>query len=115
MSRLRANWMFDPPDSIPTARTIAAAASRSSWYAWSDSVICGATVTESPVCTPIGSRFSIEQTITTLSFLSRITSSSNSSQPRIDSSTSTWLTGDSRSPVSTWRRSSSLVSAKPPP
>ena len=28
-----------------------------------ESVICGATVTESPVCTPIGSRFSIEQTI----------------------------------------------------
>ena len=93
----------------------AAAASRSSWYAGSDSVICGATVTESPVWTPIGSRFSIEQTITTLSFLSRITSSSNSSQPRIDSSTSTWPTGDSRSPASTWRRSSGSVSAKPPP
>jgi carbamoyl-phosphate synthase large subunit len=32
-----------------------------------DSVICGATVTESPVWTPIGSMFSIEHTITTLS------------------------------------------------
>src|SRR5581483_3565365 len=54
--------MFEPPHSTPTARTIAAAASRSSWNASSESVICGATVTESPVCTPIGSRFSIEQT-----------------------------------------------------
>ena len=37
------------------------------WYSRSVSVIAGATVIESPVCTPIGSRFSIEQTITTLS------------------------------------------------
>ena len=34
------------------------------WYSRSVSVIAGATVMESPVCTPIGSRFSIEQTIT---------------------------------------------------
>ena len=33
MSRSRANWMFAPPVSTPTARTIAAAESRSSWYA----------------------------------------------------------------------------------
>ena len=45
------------------------------------SVCCGATVTESPVWTPIGSMFSIEQTITTLSLWSRMTSSSNSPQP----------------------------------
>ena len=37
------------------------------WYSRSVSVIAGATVTESPVCTPIGSMFSIEQTTTTLS------------------------------------------------
>ena len=65
--------------------------------------------------TPIGSRFSIEQTITTLSARSRTTSSSNSSQPRSDSSTSTWWIGDSARPRSTWRRSSSAVAAKPPP
>ena len=65
--------------------------------------------------TPIGSRFSIEQTTTTLSRVSRITSSSNSSQPRTDSSTSTCPIGDSRSPISTCRRSSSAVDAKPPP
>ena len=55
--------------------------SRMSWYSRSVSVIAGATVTESPVCTPIGSKFSIEHTTTTLSRLSRISSSSNSFQP----------------------------------
>ena len=107
--------MFEPPVSTPTARTTAIAAFRSSWYASSGSVICGATVTESPVCTPIGSRFSIEQTITTLSAWSRTTSSSNSSQPRTDSSTSTCEIGDSESPRATCRCSCSCVSAKPPP
>jgi hypothetical protein len=53
------------------------------------SVIAGATVIESPVCTPIGSKFSIEQTMTTLSAQSRITSSSNSFQPSSERSMST--------------------------
>ena len=57
------------------------AASRICWYSTSDSVCAGATVMESPVCTPIGSTFSIEQMITQLSALSRITSSSYSFQP----------------------------------
>ena len=43
-------------------------------------------VTLSPVCTPIGSRFSIEQMTTKLSFASRMTSSSYSFQPSTDSS-----------------------------
>ncbi len=60
---------------------IAIAASRMIWYSLSVSVCAGATVIESPVCTPIGSKFSIEQTMTTLSLPSRITSSSNSFQP----------------------------------
>ena len=59
----------------------------SAWYSRSVSVICGATVIESPVCTPIGSTFSIEQITTALSAPSRMTSSSNSFQPAIDSST----------------------------
>ena len=46
----------------------------------------GATVMLSPVCTPIGSTFSIEQMTTKLSATSRITSSSNSFQPITDSS-----------------------------
>ena len=63
----------------------AKAASRICWYSTSESVWAGATVIESPVCTPIGSRFSIEQMITQLSARSRITSSSYSFQPAIDS------------------------------
>ena len=78
-----ANWMLQPPVSTPTARMIAMAVSRIRWYSRSVSVMAGATVTESPVCTPIGSMFSIEQTTTTLSAWSRISSSSNSFQPRI--------------------------------
>ncbi len=85
--------MLQPPVSTPTARSTAIAMSRIFWYSRSVSVIAGATVTESPVCTPIGSTFSIEQTTTTLSWRSRISSSSYSFQPRIDSSSSTSVTG----------------------
>src|ERR1039457_1343751 len=88
-----ANWMLQPPVSTPTARAVAIATSRICWYSRSVRVIAGATVTESPVCTPIGSMFSIEQTTTTLSWRSRISSSSNSFQPMIDSSRSTSVTG----------------------
>jgi len=59
-----ANWMFEPPVSTPTSRMTANAASRIIWYSLSVSVCCGATVIESPVCTPSGSMFSIEQTTT---------------------------------------------------
>ena len=64
-----------------------------SWYSTSLSVWAGATVIESPVCTPIGSRFSIEQMITQLSARSRITSSSYSFHPAIDRSMRISLTG----------------------
>ena len=97
-SGLTANWMFEPPVSTPISRMMATAASRISWYSLSVSVWAGATVIESPVCTPIGSKFSIEQMMTTLSARSRITSSSNSFQPMTDSSTSTLPTGDSARP-----------------
>ncbi len=76
---------------------------------------CGATVTESPVCTPIGSTFSIEHTITTLSLRSRITSSSNSPQPTTDSSISTCPIGDAAIPWLTTRSKASSSPAKPPP
>ena len=62
------------------------AASRIRWYSLSLSVRIGATVMLSPVWTPIGSTFSIEQMTTKLSATSRITSSSNSFQPITDSS-----------------------------
>ena len=76
-----ANWILQPPVSTPTSRRIAMPRSRITWYSRSVSVIAGATVTESPVCTPIGSMFSIEHTTTTLSLPSRINSSSYSFQP----------------------------------
>ena len=86
---LIANWMLQPPVSTPTSRSTAMPRSRIRWYSRSVSVIAGATVTESPVCTPIGSKFSMEHTTTTLSWPSRISSSSNSFQPEMDSSIST--------------------------
>ena len=93
-----ANWMFDPPVSTPTSRMIFCAPLRSCWYSLSVSVCAGATVMESPVCTPMGSKFSMEQMTTTLSARSRITSSSNSFQPSTDSSMSTSCTGERSSP-----------------
>ena len=88
-----ANWILDPPVSTPISRMISIDASRMIWYSLSVSVCAGATVIESPVCMPIGSKFSIEHIMTTLSLLSRITSSSYSFHPRTDSSISTWLVG----------------------
>ena len=80
-----ANWTLEPPVSTPISRITAIEALRMIWYSLSVSVCAGATVMESPVWTPIGSTFSIEQTMTQLSRLSRITSISNSFQPRSDS------------------------------
>jgi hypothetical protein len=90
--------MLEPPVSTPISRMMASAASRMRWYSLSVSVWAGATVTESPVWTPMGSTFSMEQMTTTLSARSRITSSSNSFQPMTDSSTSTVPTGELCSP-----------------
>ena len=56
------------------------------------------TVIESPVCTPIWSRVSIEQTMMQLSALSRTTSLSYSFQPSSDSSISSSLVGDASRP-----------------
>ena len=86
--------MLHPPVSTPTSRSTAMPMSRSRWYSRSVSVRAGATVTESPVCTPTGSTFSIEQTTTTLSCLSRMSSSSYSFHPRIDSSSRTSVVGE---------------------
>ena len=92
-----ANWMLLPPVSTPISRMMRRAALRMIWYSLSVSVCAGATVIESPVCTPIGSKFSIEQTTTTLSARSRITSSSNSFQPMTDCSTRTVCFGEASS------------------
>ena len=78
---LMANCTFDPPVSTPISRKIAKEALRITWYSLSVSVSAGAIVMLSPVCTPIGSKFSMLHTIMQLSFLSRITSISNSFHP----------------------------------
>ena len=106
---LIANWMFDPPVSTPTFRMIRRARSRIRWYSLSVSVSAGATVMLSPVCTPIGSTFSIEQMTTKLSAQSRMTSSSNSFQPITDSSSRTSWTGLKSSPRPASSRNSSML------
>ncbi|MNI27173.1 hypothetical protein D3C73_808980 [compost metagenome] len=95
---LTANCTFEPPVSTPISRNTAIDALRMIWYSLSVSVWAGATVIESPVCTPIGSRFSIEQTMMQLSALSRTTSISNSFQPSNDSSISSSLVGEASRP-----------------
>ena len=82
---LTANCTFEPPVSTPISRSTASEASRMIWYSLSVSVSAGAMVIESPVWMPIGSRFSIEQMMMQLSFLSRTTSISYSFQPSTDS------------------------------
>ncbi|OPY10157.1 MAG: hypothetical protein A4E67_00669 [Syntrophaceae bacterium PtaB.Bin038] len=81
-----ANWTLEPPVSTPISRMMAMAALRMAWYSASVSVWAGATVMESPVWTPMASKFSMEQMMTTLSARSRMTSSSYSFQPSTDSS-----------------------------
>ena len=103
------NWQLEPPVSTPISRMMRIEALRRFWYSRSVSVCDGATVTESPVWTPMGSRFSMEQTITTLSFLSRITSISNSFQPSSDSSTSTSLFIERERPRATISSNSSTL------
>ena len=73
---LTANWTLEPPVSTPISRRMAMEAFRICWYSTSVSVWAGATVMESPVWTPMASKFSMEQMMTTLSARSRITSSS---------------------------------------
>ena len=98
---LTANCTFDPPVSTPISRSTAIEASRIRWYSLSVSVSAGATVTQSPVWTPIGSTFSIEQTMMQLSALSRTTSISYSFQPSTHSSISTSVVGRGSSPRAT--------------
>ena len=78
-------------------------------------VSAGATVMESPVCTPIGSTFSIEHTIIALLFLSLTTSISYSFHPKTDSSTRTKFSGEASKPELTISLNSSILYAIPPP
>ena len=110
-----ANWMLEPPVSTPIRRMQAKAASRMRWYSWSERVWAGATVIESPVWTPMGSKFSMVQTTTQLSARSRMTSSSYSFQPAIDRSMRISEMGLAASPVAAMRARSSSSSAMPVP
>ena len=110
-----ANCTLLPPVSTPISRITAIAASRIRWYSRSVSVCAGATVIESPVCTPIASKFSIEQMITTLSFRSRTTSSSYSFHPSTLSSSKHSCTGERSSPRARISINSSRLYAMPPP
>ncbi len=111
----RANCTLDPPVSTPTRRMQAKAASRMAWYSTSVRVWAGATVIESPVCTPMGSRFSIEQMTTQLSARSRMTSSSYSFQPAMERSMRISLMGLAARPVAARRANCSRVVAMPVP
>ena len=115
VSGLRANWMLHPPAKLPRSRMMAIEVFLISWNAVSLSVIAGATVMESPVCTPIGSKFSTVQMMATLSFESRKSSSSNSFHPMRAFSTSTSCMGDAVSPRFSASSRNSLLSTKPPP
>ncbi len=114
-SGLRPNWMLEPPVSTPMRRMHANTASRMRWYSTSVRVCAGATVIESPVCTPMASKFSIEQTTTTLSAWSRITSSSYSFHPATDCSMRISDTGLVARPCAATRRNSSASLAMPVP
>ena len=97
---LMPNWTLEPPVSTPISRSTAQDASRMIWYSLSVRVCAGATVMESPVCTPMASKFSIAQTMMQLSLRSRTTSISYSFQPISDSSMSSSLVGERSRPRS---------------
>ena len=106
--------MLHPP-SMPSPRIIRRLAERSIWYSLSVRVWLGATTMLSPVWTPMGSRFSMLQTVMQLSAPSRITSYSISFQPTSDCSRSTWEMGLRSRPLRTMSSSSCQVLATPPP
>ena len=88
------------PPSISRAEMMSRAAERSIWNSLLARVWAGATTIESPVWTPTGSMFSMEQMVMTLPAPSRITSNSISFQPAMHRSMSTWPTRDRLMPRS---------------
>ena len=110
-----ANCTLLPPVTTPTASSTFSESLRRRWNSRSVSVCAGATVTLSPVCTPIASKFSMLQTMMPLPAWSRMTSSSYSFQPSTDSSTSTLPTGEAATPSRSISRSSASSWAMPLP
>ena len=88
-SGFKANCTLQPPFTFSLS-TILSAEERSIWYSLSASVTAGAMTMLSPVCTPTGSKFSMEQMVITLPLESRITSNSISFQPLMHFSTRIW-------------------------
>ena len=113
-SGFRANWQLQPP-MMPMAATMSSAACRSIPSSPSVRVRAGAATMLSPVWTPTGSMFSIEQTETALPSASRMVSNSISFQPEMHFSTRIWVMGDMSRPLLAMVFSSSGVSAMPPP
>ena len=72
-SGLTANCTLEPPVSTPIFSRMASDAARMRWYSTSVSVCAGATVMESPVCTPMASKFSMEHTMMPLPALASST------------------------------------------
>ena len=110
-----ANCTLHPPEKLPKLRIINIALLRISWKAVSLNVIAGATVIESPVCTPIGSKFSTVQIMTTLSALSLNNSNSYSFHPNTAFSTNTSCIGDAFNPFSNAASNSLASCTNPPP
>ena len=77
--------------------------------------MAGATVMESPVCTPIGSKFSTVHIITTLSAWSLNNSNSYSFHPNTAFSTNTSCIGDAFKPFSKAASNSLASCTNPPP
>ena len=115
LSGLTANCTLHPPAKLPMPFIILMARFRIHWYTVSGSVIAGATVIESPVCTPIGSKFSMEQITTMFPILSLSTSNSYSFHPMILCSISTSWVGEAWSPAISAFSKLSGPSTKPPP
>src|SRR3990167_6851145 len=90
----RANWILHSP-TMPKCLMTLIAISRSLWYSKLFKVCDGATTIDSPVWIPIGSKFSMLQTVMQLSNLSRTTSYSISFQPERYSSIKIWGTLES--------------------
>mmetsp|Transcript_12334 Transcript_12334/g.25098 ORF Transcript_12334/g.25098 Transcript_12334/m.25098 type:complete len:270 (+) Transcript_12334:2656-3465(+) len=107
-------WMLHSP-TMPRWRTTLVAVSRSMWYSSLERVCEGEMTTESPVCTPMGSKFSMLHTVMQLSAASRTTSYSTSFQPNILLSTRICGATDSALAAIDLRCASSLQIPEPRP
>ncbi len=103
-----ANCTFVPP-MTPIASTIRKAMSCRRFSSSLEIVRNGAAQKLSPVCTPTASMFSMKQTAIIWFFASRTTSTSSSSQLRMDSSIRHWCVSDASSPRAQIARSSSTL------